>query len=716
MTNLQEDRREPLVPQIEDESDDIDLLAMVRTIWRGKVIILACVLVAMFAAGYYAFGVAVPTYRATAQMSLEIRTESVIDVESVLSGMSSDRASINTEMEIIRSRELIGRLVDELDLMNDPEFNAALRPPEGFSVNTVKAWIRGLIPGQPDPAEVPPPTEEQIRNGVIDAVRGTIATSIGRESYVFTISATTQSAAKSALIANTLARIYRDDQIMLKVEATESAAIWLAERVSELEVELEASQTQINELRTRNALISPEALAALDTQAVQVNAELQEAELALARAQERVALLEGALTGDFAQRAAAAGDAQLQALATEAAAGDGQAAQRFDRRYDQLLQQEVGQIDRAREVVETLRQQTATIASQYEQQSAALIQIEQLQRDSEATRVLYETFLTRLKETSVQVGVHQADSRILSEATPGTLVAPRKTRIIALAMILGAIAGAGIVLMREFLQNTYRTADDLERRTGVTVLGQVPRIPARRRPDTIAYLTEKPTSAAAEAIRNLRTSVLLSNVDRPPQVILSTSSIPGEGKTTLAIALAQNLAGLDKRVILIEGDIRRRTFTVYFPEAAKNAGVLSVVSRKVPLADAVWRHPALKIDVLMGEKSSINAADVFSSESFRELLAELRMAYDYIIIDTPPVLVVPDARVIAPMADAVIYAVNWDRTTHAQVDEGLKQLRTVKVHVTGLVLSQIDPKGMRRYGYGNYYGAYSRYARGYYDS
>lgn len=717
MTQAREDRGQPPAAVIDDRSDEIDLLAMVRTLWRGKFIIAACMFLALVVAGYYAFGVAVPTYRATAQMSLEIRQESVVDVESVLSGMSSDRASMNTEMEVIRSRELVGMLVDELDLIADPEFNAALRPPEGFSLNTLRAWVRGFIPGQTPSAEPALPVSERTeRDAVIDAVRNAIATSIGRDSYVFTIAVTTQNANKSAVMANTLARLYRDDQIRLKVDATEAAAVWLADRVSELEVELEASQTQINDLRTQEALISPEALAALDAQAVTVNADLQAAELSLARAEERVTALDAALAQGFAERAAAAADSQLLALATLAAGGDAQAVQRFDRRYDQLRQQEAGQRDRAREAVMVLRDRATTIAAQYEQQSASLIRIQQLQRESEATRVLYETFLTRLKETSVQVGVHQADSRILSEATPGEIVAPRKTRILMLALILGAIAGSGIVLLREFMQNSFRTADDLERQTGIAVVGQVPRIPAKTRPETIGYLADKPTSAAAEAIRNLRTSVLLSNVDRPPQVILLTSSIPGEGKTTLSIALAQNLAGLEKRVILIEGDIRRRTFTAYFPDAAKNAGLLSVISRRVPLTEAVFRHPTLKVDVLMGEKSSINAADVFSSESFRDLLAELRASYDYVIIDTPPVLVVPDARVIAPMADAVIYSVNWDRTTRTQVDEGLKQLRTVNVHVTGLVLSQIDPRGMKRYGYGNYYGAYSRYAKGYYDS
>lgn len=713
------DVRPKIPPRIVDPGpepldDEIDLFAVVRTLWRGKVVIIACMLIVMLIAGYYAFMVAVPTYRATAQMALQLRQENVVDFESVLSGVSSDQASINTEMEVIRSRALITQLVAQLALHEDPEFNRFLRPTEVLSFGIIKAWIRGWIPGQA-PATGPAPTQDDQLINVVDNVRDAISTSIGRQSYVFTIAAVTQSPAKSALIANALAALYRDDQIAVKVEATENAAIWLSDRVSELQMELEAQQAEINELRTRNALISVEALAALNTQAVETAAALEVAEVAFARSEAQVVAMEAVPVDNLPERAEAAGDAQLQALALAAARGDDTARTRFDRRFEQVLLQTTGERDRARIVATELQAQSVRIAAQYDGQSSQLSAIQQLERETEATRVLYETFLNRLKETTVQVGVHQADSRILSAATPGQLVAPRKTRIIALAMIIGLILGAGLTLLREMMQNTYRTAADLERQTGVTVVGQIPRIPARARSDTIAYLANKPTSAAAEAIRNLRTSVLLSNIDNPPKVIVSTSSIPGEGKTTLAIALAQNLAGLQKRVILIEGDIRRRTFTNYFPLAKGQPGILSVIARRVPLADSVWRDPILGIDVLMGEKSSINAADVFSSDSFQTLLQDMRASYDYIIIDTPPVLVVPDARVIAPLADAVVYVVNWDSTTKTQVAEGIKQLRSVNVHVTGLVLSQINARQMRRYGYGTYYGAYSRYASGYYD-
>src|SRR6056297_3516591 len=176
-------------------------------------------------------------------------------------------------------------------------------------------------------------------------------------------------------------------------------------------------------------------------------------------------------------------------------------------------------------------------------------------------------------------------------------------------------------------------------------MGQVPQIPMSKRSQLISYLKNKPTSAASEAIRNLRTSVLLSNIDTPPKVIMSTSSIPGEGKTTQAIALAQNFAKLGKSVLLIECDIRRRTFTSYFKDTP-DVGIVTALARTRPLEEIVFHDKELGADVLMGEKSSVNAADLFSSERFHEFIGHTRSAYDIVIIDTPPVLVVPDARVV----------------------------------------------------------------------
>ena len=168
---------------VEPEQDDLDLLSILRTLWRGRWIVALCGSLLLGYGWYQAYVVAVPIYRATATLAVEVRTEQVVNLDSVLSGVSPDEYSMNTEMEIIRSRELIGRLVDQLDLTRDPEFNGALRPPEGFSIRQVPGMVRDLI--LPPPAAVPelPPDAEAVRQGVISTVQGSIETAIGEWSY-----------------------------------------------------------------------------------------------------------------------------------------------------------------------------------------------------------------------------------------------------------------------------------------------------------------------------------------------------------------------------------------------------------------------------------------------------------------------------------------------------------------------------------------------------
>jgi len=303
------------------------------------------------------------------------------------------------------------------------------------------------------------------------------------------------------------------------------------------------------------------------------------------------------------------------------------ALDRFNRRYGQLLLRAEAEAERTGDVVTELNARTLEQSEQFEQQSSVLAQLQEMERETQATQVLYETFLTQLKETSVQEGVFQADSRVLSPALPGLQVAPRPAIALALSLIIGAVVGTAIVLIREFLQNTFRSSEELEQVTGQVVLGQVPKIPRRGRRQTVNYLVEKPTSAAAEAIRNMRTSVLMSNMDTPPRVIMSTSSLPGEGKTTLAISLANNLAGLGKKVLLVEGDIRKRTFENYFGDDKAKSGLISVLFDQKPLAAVVIHDATLNLDVLVGEKSSVNPAGLFSVDAFCSFLRAPRARY-----------------------------------------------------------------------------------------
>lgn len=703
-------------PAVESE-DDLDILGVLAALWRGRVTILILMFLAVLAGSYQAFTVT-PKYTSTVGLTLQLRNESVVDIDSLVSGVSTDTAAINTELEVITSSELVGQMVDKLELINDPEFNIFLESPGTFSMRALRGYV-SKIPGMPQPPTLTDDEEtDAMRNRTIGAVRSAIRAVNQRDTYVFLIQATTTNSKKSALLANTLADLYIQDQINVKFNVIENAVGWLSERVVELEAELEEKQNSIKTLRSGMDVTTIEALEAMNQRALEIRDRLAATQTELAVQQTSLdQLLDLGGSGDRKSIAAALNDLELNRVLARLEGGDAASAARFDNRVVVLIERAEISVLRSRQQVEALQTTLEQLDSELAQKSEKLLQLQQIERETEATRTLYETFLTRLKETSVQRGLQQADSRVLSVGTPGRYVSPRKARILIFSALLGLIAGSIFTLIRQFVYQGFRTSEDLEAASNHVVMGEIPRMPIRRRQQLLEYLKSNPHSAVLEAVRNLRTSVLLSNVDVPPQIIMVTSSVPGEGKTTIAIALAHNFAGLGKRVLLVQGDLRRQNYSDYFGANEAQTDTLFSAADLDKAFEATIRHDETTgLDVLWGALAGGNAADILSSQKYRDLLSRLREQYDHIIIDTPPVLVVPDARIVGQMSDSILFIVNWNRTSRQQVSEGLRSLSIVGLNPSGMVLSQVDGRGMRRYGYSNRYGAYADYGKSYYGS
>ncbi|PTR39163.1 capsular exopolysaccharide family [Mameliella alba] len=705
--------------------DGLDIGQLLRVMWSRKLLILLCVVVGVAIGGYQAFLVAVPKYAATTTLVLRPQKQQVVDIQNVFSGISTDYYTINTELEVMESMGLLSKVVTSLDLTQDPEFNSSLRPEPAFSVGTIinkaKSAAKSLIgrPTRPDDPTSGPGDLTQEEADIIEAVnrlRRKIDASNMRDTYVFNIRVTTEGKMKSTRIANAIAQAYIQDQIDVKFQATENASLWLSERVAELEDELEEREQTLKDRRAALGLASPEALEAINQQAREVRGRLSETRQTVVDSQARISQLETLRdSGDLDRMVDEADSPTIRRLYNQFQQNnDPNARALILSQFEQLISQVQSNRDRAQVQADALEASLARIEQEIETESAKLIELQQLERETQATRTLYETFLTRLKETSVQRGLQQADSRVLSNAVPGVQVEPRRFRMVLVSAILGFVAGTVLILIGQFTRKGFLTTNELEAATGHTILGQIPKMAIRRRNQLLPYLRDKPTSEGAESIRNLRTSVLLSDIDTPPQVIMATSCLPGEGKTTTAIALAQNFAGLDKKVLIIEGDMRRRNFIDYFGFPQEQPGLMTALIGDATLEEIIYYDDQNGIYVLRSEKATKNAADIISSEKFHNLIAMLRQEFDYIIIDTPPVLIVPDARLYGQLADCLLMCVAWNRTPNATVIEGLRLLETVNLRPSGLILTQINHKGMSRYGYG--YGSYGKYAKGYYDS
>lgn len=679
--------------------DSLSLGSVFRMVWRRKWLVLSCGLFVGLIGAWYAQYVARPLYTSSVRLTLEVRDQQVINLQSVISGISTDYYSVNTELERVRSRDTIGKLVDRHDLTEDPAFNPTLT----FEPGPVDR-LKQLVLGQgTDPEPVSP---EQARASTIDRVLGSVDVSRVTDSYLFDIRATTGAPEKSAQLANALAEVYIEAQLEKKFEATEYAIDWLSRRVSELEKELAEKERAAQTLRNENQIVNAELVEASSLRRQDVRQRLDAAQEEIDTLRSDMAALETALeSGDFPALGVILSSPNARSLADAALSGDENATARLRLLARQALDQLQQRAARAQSQSAALSTSLADLGAKLERQQAVLDEINALTRDAEATRVLYETLLARLKETSIQIGLLQPDSQVITSAVAGRLIAPRKKRIVFISTFLGMMIGTGMILVQNFAHSGVRTREDLEAATGLPVLGQIPRFPIKARKGLREYLVANPTSSAVEAVRNMRTSVIMSSMDQPPQVIMLTSSVPGEGKTTASIALAQNFAGLGRQVLLIDCDIRRNMLSSYFPNSPRG-DLVKLLSGETGLDEAIMKDDLTGVGVLFGSHSKNNPTDLFSSDAFRNLVADLRQRYDIIIIDTPPTLIVPDARVIGQVADAILFLSRWDATPVAQINEGIHQMRSVGHHITGTVLTQINMKAMQTYGY---YG-YDRYA------
>ena len=597
----------------------LDILGVIRTLWGGKWVIALSALMAVVLAGYYAFGIASPRY--AAKTTLHIDTNRFAFADATGPGASGS-ANLSTEVAIITSRHLLDQVIDQLALQEDPAFNRYLTPVSPWSVTGLRTTIRNQLAGTTDT----PPHAQAIRAKTVDNLRRVISARTQRDSAVLEITVTTGSAQTSARIANTLADLYLSDQVDAQFATAETAITWLSDKVFELQVDLARKESAITELITHAQVTDETTLDAISRQAMETDARLNEARAALTKLNDGAALV----------------SANPGIRDTDSARLTNQIA-----------------------ALEVFR---SNLSTQLADQSAGLVELQHLRREADATRLLYETFLTRLQDVSLQSGLSAPRSRILNAAEAGVYVAPRKMLILAMAAFLGVAFGTSVVFLRDILRRGFRDAAHLSRTTGLPVVAQLPRKGLHKTP-------------AQDAARNLRTAVLQHSGTTPAQIILCTASIGDEGQKDTNRLLAHALASLGKSVLMFDGDLR---------SAGKAPDLEALITGTEQLDSAIAPDPHGATDILSTSAHHKHPADIFCSQPFTVFLNRLRERYDHIVITAPPVLPTPDALALAQHSDAVIYAVRSGGTDLQAVLAGQRAMESAGAPITGLVMTGVD--------------------------
>lgn len=688
---------------VDDEVIDLRKIwvVLLRNKWG---IILVPLLAAMLA--YLYVSTLTPIYRATSTLLIQPPSSNIVGIQGVES-ITGNNEFLQTQFELLKSRQLAELVVKELNFVAD------------------------VIPSENDEA-----TADDRLERAISSFRRTISISPRQNTQIVDMSVEMADPETAARAATVLARGYIDLQIQGRLEVTTQATNWMSRRLSELEDELKASERRLQDYVEQEDLVDMGGITTVEAAELsQINDRLIDARQAFARAENEYRQIAD-YTADEWRMQATAPAVRSNSLIAEFIGAEVRARARVDelsQRYGPQHPRMIEAQDELTAATESLRGQVRQVAASIEQAyrlsesnlaslqaafnanredirdvQAKATQFRQLEREVESNRALYDRFLTRLNETSATADIEEVNARIIDAAiVPKSPVKPRVMRSAGITGILALMAVIGLAFLREQLDNRIRSSSDVDEKLRVPMLGLTPLQKKASRSEIARLYLSETKRTFSEAIRTIRTGVVLSGLDNPHKRILITSSVPGEGKTSLACNLASALGQLE-RVILIEADMRNPTLKHVYGMDKNQPGLADVLAQNATLEQSV--HHVDDIAVLACGTLPPDPLELLSSNRFNDLLGQLNQEYDRIVIDAPPVHAVTDPLVLASCANAVLYVVKSDATAAPMVLKGLSRFDEFDAPVLGVVLSHFDANKSGQYGYGY------KYANdGYYD-
>ncbi|HVB34263.1 MAG TPA: polysaccharide biosynthesis tyrosine autokinase [Patescibacteria group bacterium] len=397
-----------------------------------------------------------------------------------------------------------------------------------------------------------------------------------------------------------------------------------------------------------------------------------------------------------------------------------------------VAQEIVTQYDTAMRREQLIKQALDQQEGSASQQAQKMVQYDILKREADTNQQLYNSLLEKLKEAGLSAGLRSNNVRVVDAAMiPPGPARPQKARDISLAFIVGLVGGVGLAFLREYLDNTVKTPDDVENLTHLPSLAIVPALSGgnahlasvrmlnngeansgRESPHPVALIShEQPQSQIAEAFRALRTSLLLSRADQPPQVILVTSALPKEGKTTAAVNLAITLAQLGDRTLLIDSDLRRPGIgKLLGMNGTFRNGLSSYLAGVSDIEGCTYPYPGVpELSVIPAGPTPPNPADLLSSQRLVDVIEELRHSYKFVVIDSPPIMLATDAVILSTWADGVLLVARSGQTPKGAFSRAQELLASVKCRILGVILNAVNTSGPDYYYryypyYGEYYG------------
>ncbi len=534
-------------------------------------------------------------------------------------------------------------------------------------------------------------------------------------------------------VANALGNAYIDNHLESRLAQTQKASDWLTSRLGGMREDLEQAERELQSYRERENLVDVAGVATLTSREIEENQ--QRLAAARSRATELKSQYEvvGSTTGRYDERWETLPGVLQDVLAQRLKETEGEAAQNLSelsKRYGPKHPKYIAAQSNFDESLQVFRRQVRKVVSGFakaysqavsDQQalSRALeeskrdiqginrkrYELSQLEREVQTSRQLYNLFFTRFRETN-SAAFAAANARFVDQAViPFSPVKPRKTLILLLAMILAGITGVLLAFLRDMLDNTVKSASEIEAKLNQAVIGVLPRLQVKGDANLVVSeaVLDSGDKTFAEAVKTTRTGVVLSGIDTPLKRLLVTSSVPSEGKTITSMNLAFAFGQMEK-VVLLDADMRRPSIAGNCQLANRSPGLSNIIAGTDELDTCTYHYKG--IDVIPAGIVPPNPLELLSSKRFGELLKVLSDKYDRVIIDSAPTQAVSDSLVLSSHVDGVIYVIKSDATATQVAESGLNRLLRVNANVLGVVLNQFDASHAARYG---------GYGKGYYD-
>lgn len=640
-------------------------------------------------------------YSASSSVLIELRQPEVLESDPVAPKLDTDTNVIDTEVEILSSRRLAGRVAEALKLETWPEFaNVRISEQPGI--------------GQPAPGTHP----------LAGAVLARMDIRRSGLTYLIDITARAESPKLAAALANEYARQYLAQQQEMKSNTSQGAQEFLQTRLVELRRKAAEADAALQSYMIRNGLMSAEGATMAEQEVSVLNQEISAARAALAEKQGLLAAArnrvgqggggaevpaalnsgtvaqlrarEAELTGEVARLQARLGPEHPELRRAKGELGD--IREQIQQQINRVMSSLESDVEAARSRVASLEASQSRARGSLASNSAAQTGYLQLERDAKAARQIYDTFLARSQDVEAQAGLIRPDASIETMAREPMLPSSPSYPLAAVGgLTLALILGLAAIAVAEYLDARIRTRMDVERRLGLPYLGAIPELSTttrRRREEAPQdYLLAHPQSKFTEAVRALKNALILQQGGTPRSIAV-TSALPREGKSTTAICLARMLADAGIRTVLVDCDSRRRAVsTALLPEGWDGFG--EYLRRETPLAHALAIEEATGLAVLGSRHPDIDGRELFVQVPLAEMLAELAMQFEVAVIDTAPVLGVAETRLIAAGVERTLMLARWRDTSIKAAETAVDLLLAADADVAGVALTRVD---VRQYG------------------